>query len=151
MSLTQSYRLAVYLLDPYKRKVLLTKSLEGSDQGKLAPICFPLPEEQSPQEFIQNFFKAKFNINVEFIFHQTSIPRVLDHCTVQTVAPFFTQVTCSQAGIKTTDFIYLAFVKLQFKLGDPQYNWCRAEDLVGRIAPRHVKRTVKHILQINQK
>jgi hypothetical protein len=148
---TRTYRLVVYLLDPYKRKVLLVKGEDPGYEGKFVPISFPLPDKLFPQVVIQNYFKETFQAEIEFIFHETSFPTVLDPFTVQTVAPFFTQVQGAADGSSRVDFVYLAFAKAPFKLSNPRFSWCRAEDLVGKISPRPVKRTVRHILNLNKK
>jgi len=151
MTASIQYRLAIYLMDSYKQKVLLTKATDGPFAGKLVPLSFPLPPQAFPQQFLNQYFRETFNVGIEFVFHPTSIPAVLDSNTVQTMAPFFTQVCRPQQGAPFVEMIYLAFATAPFKLGDPAFTWCRAEDLVGRIAPKHVKRTVKQILQIQKK
>ncbi len=151
MSDTWNYRLAAYLLDPHKRRVLLMKSEEQPYAGKLLPFQWPLPTNAPPQQVIQDFFKSTFKVDIEFIFHDTSIPSVLDVDTVQTVAPFFTQVINIGQGTPVIEFVYLAFTKVLFKIEEQYHSWCHVEDLVGKVAPRYVKQTVKHIIHINNK
>jgi len=150
LSSTWNYRIAVYLLDSHKRRVLLMKAEDGIYKGKFIPFTFPLPQNKFPQELLQEYFKEKFNVSIEFIFHDSSLPAVLDSNTIQTIAPYFTQISKTATGPAVIDFVYLAFSTSAFKVENPTLSWCLAEDLVGRIAPKHVKRTVKHILKINQ-
>jgi hypothetical protein len=144
-----THRLTLYLLDDMKRRVFLRKSGDPPYQGKFLPLTLPLSQTADPETTLRDLIKKNLGADIEFLFHDPAKPAVLDAYTLRQSGPLFTQIASYDGKNQWVDFVYVAFIQKNVNLeGKTSIGWFHAEDLIGAFAPRHVKRLVKHILDL---
>jgi len=100
-------------------------------------------------ETIRNLIKEVIDIELDFVSHHTSAPSVIDDHSVRFGAPLFLQLTHVDDGHDHVDFVFLAQASSAPVLdGQPDVGWFNTEDLIGSMAPKHIKSTVRSILSL---
>lgn len=149
MSPKKIHRISVYLLDPDRRRILLFKEKAGIHKGKFVPPACAMDETRIPTETIRKMIRQVVPVDVEFISSHTSVPKVMDGRTVRFGAPLFVQLTHVDDTQDHVDFVFLAQAATAPDLEDQaDAGWFNTEDLIGSMAPKHVKTTVRSILSL---
>jgi hypothetical protein len=145
LSRKKIHRISVYLLDPDRRRVLLVKERDGKF---LAPAR-TLSDTETPMQTVRNLVKDVVDVDLDFISHHTSAPMVIDGQSVRFGAPLFVQLTRVDDGHDHVDFVFLAQASSAPDLdGKSEVGWFNTEDLIGGVAPKNVKSTVRTILSL---
>jgi len=104
---------------------------------------------ETPLQTIRKMVREAANVELMFVSHSTSFPAVLDTHTVRLQAPLYVQLTSADDQRDFVDYVYLAQAKTAPSFSpDSNLGWFRSEDLIGKKAPRHVKRVVKQVLEL---
>jgi len=149
LSRKEIHRICVYLLYPDRRQVLLFKEKEGVDKDKFVAPAQEIQEAETPMRTLRKLVKEVVDVDMNFISHHTSAPKVIDSQSIRFNAPLFVQVTNIDDGYDHVDFVFLAQASSAPDLEDsPHAGWFNTEDLVGGVASKHVKSTVREVLSL---
>lgn len=139
--------MALYLLDPARRRVLLERVEVSGNRPQFTFLAREMDPRQTPLETLQSMVKEKANVEMEPIGYQTAVPAVLDYRAVRMASPLFVQLTYVDHEKDFVDHVYLGVASTSVEFPeDGKIGWFNAEDLVGNAAPKYVKRAVRQIL-----
>lgn len=147
MTKKRIHRVSVYLLDATRHRVLLAKSTSPPFVNKYIPMTANLNTRETPVETLRTLVSQTTDLDFEFLGHGPSLPIVLDRRCIKIFPPFHVQVLNIDTNMDFVDSVYLGQLKAapDFKEGGP-LSWFNEHNM--RNVPAHVRRVVRHILQV---
>jgi len=141
------HRVAVYLLDNDRKRLLLCRNEEGPFAGLYTPLCQEINAYETPVETARNLVREKTSLNFKFLGYETSMPMVLDEFSVKTYPPLHIQITHLDDKTDYVDYVYLGQVKAapEFRDGGPL---CWFSQTNTKMAPNYVKNLVNYLLAL---
>ncbi len=147
MSRKRIHRVAVYLLDNERRRMLLCRSETSPFKGLYMPLTQEINQFETPVETARNLVREKTSLNFKFIGYESSMPVVLDEQSVKIYPPIHIQVTRVDEQTDCVDYVYLGQVNAapEFRQSGPL---CWFNQSNAKKAPNHVKNLVNYLLSL---
>jgi len=143
------HRVAVYVLDPDRRRVLLERVEVSGHRMQYTSPARELSPHETPFETARNLVKELLGCEMVPLSYDSSLPAVLDFQTLRLQAPLFVQLIYVDSEKDYVDQVYLGVARKAPEFPDrDRLGWFNAEDLVGSMAPVHVKRSVRQVLRL---
>lgn len=143
------HRVAVYLMDPDRRRIMLERVEVSGHRSQYTVPTRNLSDLETPYETARNLVRELAGTEMNLLSYPDSIPAVLDFQTLRLQAPLFMELIYVDSEKDYVDMVYLGIARKATEFPERgRLGWFNAEDLVGNTAPKYVKRAVRQILRL---
>lgn len=145
MAKKRIHRVAIYVLDSERKRVMLHKQNSGPFVGQYYVPTAPINDSETPLETARKVMSQFVDFDFCFLGHGPSMPIVLDERSMKIFPPLHVQVTAADEETDLVDYVYLGHAQKSPEfVNNDSLGWFNSANI--KQAPMHIRQVVHHIL-----